>query len=517
MKQGLWRERILKIAYGILRVAGIGMFLLLTGAAFVSTSYILPGAEELPVNKGDNPIFNLLFLGGAFGILFWIRKFLAPMAEKRKNNVEKILMAVSLLWIIGMGIWWNVSLDRRPEGDQAFIYGAASYFLEGDYSFLAPGGYCQLYPQQLGLIALMEGLFAIVGKYQYFVFQMICVFMGAGIVFLGRELQKQWKVSLENRIFYLIMMMGCLPLLFYTSWVYGDVPSIFFALLAALFLSKFTEHTKWYYGIGVVVSSVLAVMVRKNSIIFLIAMGIMAVIFAIKNKKAQVLLVVAAVVAASFLGEQGIYAMYESRSGQKIEGGLPVSSWIAMGMQEHRGVCGWYNNMPKQVAEECNWDFKATENIVNDIIKQRMSDFTSNPTYGAGFYGKKILTQWNAPLYQSVYFSAKYEGEAKPASGGLIEGLYETDAGFFGVLGYADGMQFLVYVGMLLFFVFGLKKEENPMHYVLLVTIIGGFLFSILWEAKARYSFPYFIMMYPYAGLGYAKVLELLKRKKKET
>ena len=31
---------------------------------------------------------------------------------------------------------------------------------------------------------------------------------------------------------YNILMAGCLPLIFYTPWVYGDIPSIFFAMLA---------------------------------------------------------------------------------------------------------------------------------------------------------------------------------------------------------------------------------------------------------------------------------------------
>lgn len=45
---------------------------------------------------------------------------------------------------------------------------------------------------------------------------------------------------------------------------------------------------------------------------------------------------------------------------------------------------------------------------------------------------------------------------------------------------------------------------------VLLVTFIGGFLFSIMWEACPRYNLPYFIMLIPYAADGFADISRYL-------
>ena len=35
-----------------------------------------------------------------------------------------------------------------------------------------------------------------------------------------------------------------------------------------------------------------------------------------------------------------------------------------------------------------------------------------------------------------------------------------------------------------------------------MITIFGGFLFHMLWEAKGRYILPYFVMMLPMAAVG---------------
>lgn len=62
--------------------------------------------------------------------------------------------------------------------------------------------------------------------------------------------------------------------------------------------------------------------------------------------------------------------------------------------------------------------------------------------------------------------------------------------------------QLLVY-GAVLFLLSVKRKEWRQIdRYILLVGIFGGFLFSILWEAKTRYVFPYFLMVLPYAAVG---------------
>ena len=61
--------------------------------------------------------------------------------------------------------------------------------------------------------------------------------------------------------------------------------------------------------------------------------------------------------------------------------------------------------------------------------------------------------------------------------------------------------QLLIYGGVFCLLI-KKRKEKYPIEkYVLLIGAFGGFLFSLIWEAKPRYVFPYFMFMFPYAAM----------------
>ncbi len=111
-------------------------------------------------------------------------------------------------------------------------------------------------------------------------------------------------------------------------------------------------------------------------------------------------------------------------------------------------------------------------------------------------------------FYQSIYFSAKSLKHDSPRPGSFLDGLYSAAEEHEKVFCFADRMQFLIYLGMLLYYLLAIRKETQPLEHLLAVVIIGGFFFSILWEAKARYVFPYYVMMYPLYAIGYFKLVE---------
>ncbi len=62
--------------------------------------------------------------------------------------------------------------------------------------------------------------------------------------------------------------------------------------------------------------------------------------------------------------------------------------------------------------------------------------------------------------------------------------------------------QLLIYGSILLLLLRKRKIWVQIEKYALLIGIFGGFLFSMIWEAKTRYVLPYFLMMLPYAAIG---------------
>ena len=65
--------------------------------------------------------------------------------------------------------------------------------------------------------------------------------------------------------------------------------------------------------------------------------------------------------------------------------------------------------------------------------------------------------------------------------------------------------QSLIFIGVFLWLIFSFWREKGLEDHTLLITIIGGFLFHMLWEAKGRYILPYFVMMLPMAAVGLSR------------
>lgn len=484
-----------------IRIVGSAIFLVLVWYAFRYTQYVNVGGQEIPVEVHDSMLRNLLFLVGGGGILFALYWLNDKISLKVQKIISVCSLVVAMLWTAGVGVWWITAVDRIPEGDQAFVYGGASYFLEGRYFFLEKGGYIDVYPHQLTLIFLVELLFLLVGTYNYFACQVLCVLVTVGVVFMGYSLINKLLGRPLMNVGYCILISCCLPMFFYTWWVYGDVPSALFVLLAADFLVSYEQKGNWKYLIGVVLSFLMAVLVRKNTLILLIAFGLTGLVYVIKKKDMKLLVAIILAILCPTLATAGINKMYEIRSGYEISDGVPAYSFIAMGLQENNGVYGWYTDYCKDVyySVDCVSEYAAF--LSKEDIAERLQYMADNPGYAITFFKGKILSQWNMPLYESLFFASKYMGGDMPEEGSLAHKI--NNEYFTKVLTFCDGLQFVIYVGILCYFLFGVTKDSNTLNHMIAVGIIGGFFFHIIWEAMARYVLPYYLMMYPLAVVGY--------------
>lgn len=498
-----------KAANWVVRIVGSGIFLMLSWYALRYTHYMLPGGAEKTEVLKDEIGKMLLSLALFFAVVFILYSVEKKAEERTKQAVARITAGLAALWICVAGMLWIYSAVRVPEGDQAFIYGGASYFIEGRYFFLEPpGGYMAMFPYQLPLTALVELLFRIVGTYNFFAYEIISVFIASGCVIMGYLVLREITRSMPAAVVYSLTMAACVPLIFYTSWVYGELPSIFFMEAASWMTLRYAKNTRPGWLFGTVMMAAFAMMVRKNSMIYLVALCLVCVVYAVGKKSVRILLVPLLSVLISVLVYAGIYKMYEVRSGCAHWPGIPMVTGIDMGMHEVNGCYGWYDNSAKELYYSLNCDVQLTEDAARDHIRQHIQNFRKNPAYARLFFREKILSQWNNPLYQSLYFSAKYGEGDTPEPETFLAKL--TGEYFPELLKYSGIVQLLIYFGMLLYYMLEVKGRSSILSHTLAVTIIGGFLFSIIWEAKARYSFPYYVMMFPMAAAGYVRLAEVL-------
>lgn len=496
------------IANYVIRIVGSVIFLALTWYAFRFTQYMLPmQGYEYPVDRKDSEIVNLLVLLVFVAVLLGLVRMEKKLSSKVQAWLKRCVLTLSVLW---QGIWgylWIGAADRCPKGDQESVFLSVTGFLSGDYHALSKGSYCGLYPHQLGLAALWEGIFRMLGKVDYHVIQFIHVLMIAGTVFLINRILEELTERTAFVVAGTILSAVCPAPVFYSCWLYGEVPYVFFALLSAWLLFRYAKRGERISLVLFVPAVTFAMLVRKNALILIVAFALVSVVRAVAKKDLKLVVAVVCAVVLPNLIYEGIFYMYEVRSGYEHSEGLPANDFVYIGLQETEGRYGWDYYKSTQVYYDNGKDPDATREAVNGLIAERWQEMTGTPGYVSAFFKGKILSQWNAPLVQSLYFNYVHEDVHNPAVTGFLDSLSEER--FFGVLWVADRMQFILYLGMLFYFMFAVRKDSNPLLHVLAVTIIGGFLFSVIWEAKTRYIFPYYMMMFPMALAGYREALRL--------
>lgn len=495
----------------IVRIVGTIIFLWLVWYALRYTYHMEPGSIEMPINERDSAWKNILAALAAVLALWAL-----VLAEKRMSKriqfiLCRVTVGLAMLWTGAAGVWWIRSADRIPEGDQAFVYGGASYFMEGNYGFLNKGGYMGMHPHQLALVALCELLFVFVGTYNYYAIQKVCVILTVGIVYAGYRIVSEITDRMAVIVGYNLLMLGCLPLVFYTSWCYGDIPSIFCSLIAAWMLLRYSKDRKKRYLVILVAAVTMALLFRKHSLILLVALCITAVLYALKHRDVRIVIAALTALVLFAASYQGIYKMYEIRSGINHDKGIPFIAWIAMGLQDEPYTFGgWYNNYPKETYFASGFDEAGTAAEAKQNIKERLKVFREDFSYAKGFFQEKILSQWNQPLYQSIFFNTKYREGIGPREDSLAAKV--SGSHYRKILTFCDRWQFIVFLGMLCYFLFVVRKDSNILQHVLAIVMIGGFFFSIFYEAKARYIFPYYVMMFPFAAYGYQQMLEAVMK-----
>lgn len=91
----------------------------------------------------------------------------------------------------------------------------------------------------------------------------------------------------------------------------------------------------------------------------------------------------------------------------------------------------------------------------------------------------------------------------------FYENAMRTDKGYSYILGEKSG-GFLCYAQayhmiVLLFIAWGFGKKFRWENFLLQITLLGGFLFYVLWEAAAQYQIPFLLIMGLLAGMGMEK------------
>ena len=588
---------IYRLGLNIVMLLTLLLSMLLFAGSFLTTCYADNMETQQVLLRPDNPLWNLLELAG-FGLLFCGCLYLY---EKIGEKFRRGLLVFTLTFVFGLGILLILFGRTVPAADALSVYNAAAEWILGNTDIIHPTvSYLSYYPQQIGLMAFLELLLRIwnltglsVPAWHFIKLVYVCLLCGA-IWFQYLSLQYLWPENYKKiSCCYLVLVCCNLPMIMYSSFVYGEIPS-FAALSVGCYLllrllgsvspggsyrdnvspgssyrdnispggsspdSSYRDNvsrndapsvTAYDYvprmlrqilftGFGSILFLTLSVMLRKNSLIPIIAVLLVLLFEALRpgrNGKMRLgLLIMAVCLAVTSVGILPlVQKCYEKKAGNTLSSGVTAMSYLAMGMQEASRGCGWYNGFNIDTYDTAGMDTALANESSRLAIDERLTYFREHPGYTADFYLHKHLSQWADGTYasrqatlatyggRSAFFKEVYEGSL---SGGYIE--------------WCNAWQNVLYLGVLVFCIDSLKKRRKSkvvghmadqtagytagctadhmadQHgadwhgadrlyiYVGLIAVLGGFLFHTFWEANSRYIFSYSLLLMPYCGAG---------------
>lgn len=532
MKKNLTKNflyTLYNFAYRFVQSLSIFLLSVLFVSAFIFTCYAEDMTSQEVLRRVDNPLWNfcgmILFLSLAVLII----RFILHHAEK----LQKFLFAGVMIWYLIAGVILVLFSKTVPAADALSVYQMAESAASGNYGVIHPyESYLSYYPQQAGLMLYYELIIRIwnllpLSLPAYHIIKCINVLWVCVIVLFQYKTVNLLFRNAKAGCFYLLLAAGFAPLLFYSSFVYGEVPSFALLSMGIYWFLKYCEaknHTSAYFR-GSLAALTFSIMLRKNSLVFLIAIVIVAFMEWLKTKRKNFLLfaILCTVLGCSVL--PFVKTTYELRAGNTLNSGVPAMSYIAMGMQPSSRANGWYNGFNFNTYQQTGMDTQKTVELSAQAISERLDFFKSHPDYALSFYGNKFLSQWSDGTYACRQATlATYGGRRE-----IFKQIYEGSLAPF-LIEYCSLYQNLLYLGALLFCILSWKKKQTadtslsgvsclsglPV-YIGLIAVIGGFLFHMFWEANSRYIFSYALALLPYcaggAVMAWEKLTARLQRK----
>ncbi len=455
----------------------------------------------------------------------------------------KLTAAVIVWCLVFQGLWIaSLNCEAFTFPDTVNLEIAANALLSGDISQFhatdvltdktGPDLYFTLYPFQAGSLYLFAGIFAIFGQSNIVAFQAVnavanCLSVIC-LVWLTKSLSGQTRaINLTSLLCGL-----CFPLLFSCVLVYGNSIGLMGSCAALALLAHGLTRSETKARAGFTALSFLAItiamLMKSTCILFLIAMVVLLLIESARTRSASLcaLTIVCAIVAHQLSGipTKALEAQTETDFGD----GMPKTSWIAMGLRTDNplGVPGWWGLYPSNLLFETNGDTAAQNAAAIESIESSLVSFVQHPSYGLDFISWKLESEWSDPTFQTLYYSSMCTAKdglthnyGRLASSVLYGNLNKP------FLAFMDAFQILVVGGALAYSIRAVarirKRRQggenggtNPIVTALLPSCIFlGFSVYLLWEAKAIYTLPFFMLMIPLAATQMNSLFEWLGKR----
>lgn len=486
------------------------IMILLTGylsiVSLFSTAYISED-ENLYYIK-DNALINIAIVAIFLITVLFLKDKISKLLE---GNEAKLVLINSII-LTAILVYFVLSTKLYPLYDQAKLLNVVKQLNRFDYSAFIPGGYEDRCRVQWGITVYFYIISRIFGNVSITAIQLLNVFY---IIVSNFLIYRISSIMFSKKSGAIIHLAVCLFVSqwFYSSFVYGTLPSFMFALLATyIFMKEKASISGKIVSVAIASLSIsIAILLKTNSLIILIAVVLILAYNFVRNAKAEYLASIMTILIIYVLSSKGL-SFYINDMTRFETGGIPNNAYITMGLMENsdKGP-GWYNgfNDDVYIENEFNNEKASAESAIK--LKELLNGFKNNPANLVSFISRKTVSQWNEPTFESLYILYKrdsltntpvwFKNLSVPTSN-----LNKTIREIMNII------HILVLFGAFSYFVLEYKNITIK-KLVLAVIIIGGFLFHTVWEAKSQYILVYFMLLIPYAVAGYSTLAVYIKRK----
>ncbi len=471
-------------------------------------------ASELVIFEGDNIILNLFFTALFIALLFWLRRFYDFFA-KVSIRILEIGLAV---WTAILGVIWIYSVTSVPAADSANLFEAATNSANDDYSkFFNNSGfyfseyynghnYFHFFPFQLGFVFFSEIVYRIFGTDSSMPVQIINVLSLASAYFALARITALLFKRKSIEFIAILLLAVCFQPVFLCTFVYGNIIGMSTAVWACLFLIKYFQTNRWVWIIPAACLLMLSTIVKYNNLIYLVAFVIMLILHAVKNKMWQSLAFALAMCILCVGSSKLIIMSYEARANTQFESGLTQTMYFDLGLQESPMAPGWYTKTAVNDYMKGGFDAERGNAVAQTSIDRRLEEMSDDLGYAFDFFGKKILSQWNEPSYESIWISQVKQHSHELSD--LAKDIYNN--GFRGQL-FALHFNFYMQILFVLFalgiYLLFIDRKTNIETVLLPLVLLGAFGYHLLFEAKSQYACTYIPLLVPTAAYAMNKIL----------
>ena len=438
----------------------------------------------------------------------------AVHAFLRRRAGRRAFAAALALWTAA-ALCFVLSVGLLPRADSALVIEAAKRFAAGDFSPLE-GEYFSRVSYQLGICLPLEGLARLLpGLDLNLLMQALNCVISAALMALLCGLAGGLSGDARTSGAAALLYMAFVPMLLFNMFVYGVLPMLLLCVLAMRCFARCARTGERRFGVLYALLIGAAAALKPNAMIVMLALLICAAVHALQRKDGFLLLCAALSAVLCFALPAGVIRLYELRAGVTLAPDTGMLLRLAMGMQDSMIAAGWYNG----VIEEY-WPLSVTPEMEKaaalEMLAARLREFAADPAGAWAFFKEKCLTQWAEPSYDILWYGAVCGKSGR--FNGLAHAIFRDGSPVRALLaGYMNIFQQAAYV-LALIGTCGMIREKRTeaVQLMLPVTVLGGFLYHMLFEAKSQYIYPYMLLLLPLAAAGMDLLAGRARNKRKE-